>query len=178
MKKISSISALILLLTSCVSTGPNSMPPTVVPHVDLAQYTGVWYEIASFPQHFQKGCADTQAKYSLKDNGEIEVLNSCFRNGKIDTAKGTAWVADKSTNAKLKVSFFWPFQGDYWIIELGTNYEYAVVSAPSRNYLWILAREPLMEESHYTALVKRLRDRGFDVARLQPTIRSNQQEAK
>lgn len=169
---------IIICQVACASHTPKSAPPEVVPRVDLARYIGVWYEIASFPQHFQKGCADTQAKYSLKDNGEIEVLNSCFRNGKVDTAKGTAWVADKSTNAKLKVSFFWPFRGDYWIIELGTNYEYAVVSAPSRNYLWILSREPRMEEPHYAALVERLRDRGFDIARLQPTIRSNPKELK
>jgi apolipoprotein D and lipocalin family protein len=90
------------------------MPPLdVVPQVDLSRYAGTWYEIASFPQRFQRGCEDTKAIYSLRADGTIEVLNSCFRKGKTDIAKGKAWVADKATNAKLKVSFFWPFRGDY-----------------------------------------------------------------
>jgi apolipoprotein D and lipocalin family protein len=172
------LSALPLLMIACVSTGTNVSPPTVVPHVDLTRYLGVWYEVASFPQQFQKGCSDTQAEYTLKNNGEIEVLNSCFRNGKKDTAKGTAWVVDKTNNAKLKVSFFWPFRGDYWIIDLGSDYEYAVVAGPTRNYLWILAREPRMDKATYAKIVQSLQDRGFDVARLQPTLRSDQKEFK
>jgi apolipoprotein D and lipocalin family protein len=164
---------IILLLTSCASRGPVIAPPEVVPQVDLTRYIGTWYEIASFPQRFQKGCTDSRADYRLRDDGKIEVLNSCFRNGKMDTAKGKAWVKDKSTNAKLKVSFFWPFRGDYWIIELGKDYEYAVVSAPSRKYLWILSRTPQMEEQRYEEIVGRLKERGFDIAKLNRTPQGN-----
>jgi apolipoprotein D and lipocalin family protein len=162
-----------LLLASCASSGPVIALPEVVPQVDLTRYIGRWYEIASFPQRFQKGCTDSRAEYRLRDDGKIEVLNSCFRNGKVDTAKGKAWVVDKNTNAKLKVSFFWPFRGDYWIIDLGKDYEYAVVSAPSRKYLWILSREPRMDEDQYTKLVRRLKERGFDIAKLNRTPQGN-----
>jgi len=161
--------AVILLLGSCASGGPATIPLEVVPQVDLGRYIGRWYEIASFPQRFQKGCTDSRAEYRLRDDGAIEVLNSCFRNGKEDTAKGKAWIVDKTTNAKLKVSFFWPFRGDYWIIELGKEYEYAVVSAPSMQYLWVLSRTPDMDEARYDGIVGRLKQRGFDVARLKRT---------
>ena len=160
----------VLLLASCLAGGPVLPPPAVVPQVDLARYTGTWYEIASFPQRFQKGCTNTKAVYTLRNDGTVEVLNSCFRNGKTDTAKGTAWIVDKTSNAKLKVSFFWPFRGDYWIIELGRDYEYAVVAGPDRKYLWILARSPQMDEGLYGAIVERLRAGGFDVGRLKRTV--------
>jgi len=142
-------------------------PPDVVAHVDLNRYTGTWYEIASFPQRFQQGCRNTKAVYTLKENGTIEVLNSCFRNNGIDTAKGRAWVVDATTNAKLKVSFFWPFRGDYWIIELGKEYEYAVVGNPDRKYCWILSRTTRMDKMVYEGIVKRLQEKGFDTGKLQ-----------
>jgi len=163
----------IVLLVSCATGGPASAPLAVVPQVDLGRYLGMWYEIASFPQRFQKGCSDSRADYRLRDDGRIEVLNSCVRNGKVDTAKGKAWVVDKDTNAKLKVSFFWPFRGDYWIIELGKEYEYAVVSAPNMQYLWVLARSPKMDEVQYAGIVARLQERGFDIARLRRTEHGN-----
>jgi len=162
--------AILLLSLSCASDpGAGMAPPDVVPQVDLSRYLGTWYEIASFPQRFQRGCADTKAVYSLRADGTIEVLNSCFRNGKTDVAKGKAWVADKVTNAKLKVSFFWPFRGDYWIIELGKDYEYAVVAGPGRKYLWILARSSTMDKGLYDAIVGRLKEQRFDITKLRLT---------
>ncbi|HET6365291.1 MAG TPA: lipocalin family protein [Nitrospirota bacterium] len=164
--------AILLLSLSCASDPGSGMPPPdVVPQVDLSRYLGTWYEIASFPQRFQRGCENTKAVYSLRADGTIEVLNSCFRNGKTDVAKGKAWVADKTTNAKLKVSFFWPFRGDYWIIELGNDYEYAVVAGPGRNYLWILARSSTMDKGLYDAIVGRLKEQGFDITKLRLTER-------
>ncbi len=164
-----------ILLNACATNG---QPPllTAVPKVDLGRYLGTWYEIASFPQRFQKGCTDSRAEYSLRDDGAIEVVNSCFRDGKVDTARGKAWVVDRITNAKLKVSFFWPFRGDYWIIDLGRDYEYAVVSAPSMKYLWILSRTPKMEEHQYQEIVDRLRKRGFDMANLKRTYHGNRMD--
>jgi apolipoprotein D and lipocalin family protein len=163
-------STLLIMLASCATNGVSTLqPPDVVPHVDLNRYTGTWYEIASFRQHFQKGCTNTKAVYRLRDDGKIDVLNSCLRNGKTDTAKGKAWVVDKATNAKLKVSFFWPFRGDYWIIELGKDYDYAVVAAPSMQYLWILSRSPKMDEPRYLGIVGWLKEQGFDVTRLKRT---------
>ena len=166
MKTILTTGTIMLAALAALSSPP---PLDVVPHVDLTRYIGRWYEIASFPQRFQKGCIDSRADYRIRDDGALEVINSCFRNGEVDRAKGKAWVADRATNAKLKVSFFWPFRGDYWIIELGEDYEYAVVSAPDRQYLWVLAREPKMNETLYQGIIDRLKDRGFDVSRLQRT---------
>ena len=165
--------AFLCLLCACASAGPHPATLEVVPRVDLDRYAGRWYEIASFPQSFQRGCTDSRADYRLRDDGTVEVLNSCLRDGRVDTAKGKAWVVDKATGAKLKVSFFWPFRGDYWVIELGEGYEYAVVSAPSRKYLWILSRTPTMEKQRYQEIVGRLKDKGFDVALLKRTEQGN-----
>ena len=172
MEKIALSGTLDMLLFACATAGPPQAPLETVPQVDLGRYMGTWFEIASFPQRFQKGCTDSRAEYRVRPDGDVEVLNSCLRDGKVDTAKGKAWVVDKTTNAKLKVSFFWPFRGDYWIIDLGKDYEYAVVSAPSRKYLWILAREPRMDETLYATIIEQLRARGFDIAKLQRTVRT------
>jgi apolipoprotein D and lipocalin family protein len=144
-----------------------------VPHVDLERYLGTWYDIASFPQRFQKGCTATTATYTLRPDGELEVLNRCRKgslHGKEDSARGRARVVDPGTNAKLEVSFFRPFWGDYWIIDLGSNYEYAVVGHPSRDYLWILSRTPTMDAAVYEGILARLRAQGYAVERLQRTL--------
>lgn len=143
-----------------------------VPYVDLQRYLGTWYEIASFPQKFQEGCTASMATYSLRGDGDIDVLNRC-RKGSLDgveaSAKGRARVVDQRTNARLKVSFFRPFWGDYWIIDLGPNYDYAVVGHPSRDYLWILSRTPTMAESVYSGIIDRLHEQGYEVERLHRT---------
>lgn len=138
----------------------------VVSHVDLARYLGKWYEIARLPARFQEGCSETTATYTLLENGDISVLNECRRKGKISRAKGRAKVVDKLTGAKLKVTFFWPFYGDYWIIQLGNEYEYAVVGTPNRKYLWILSRTPKIQEKLFLDIVEFARTKGFDITNL------------
>ncbi len=141
----------------------------VVPYVDLAKYTGTWYEIARYPNSFQKGCIESTARYSLQDDGKIDVLNQCRENtpdGRLLSAQGTAKVVDKKSNAKLKVTFFWPFAGDYWIIDLGEHYEYAVVGHPKRKYLWILSRTPEMDDGLYERILARIEQQGYDISKL------------
>ena len=138
----------------------------VVPHVDLKKYLGKWYEIARLPARFEEGCSDISATYSLSGDGSISVLNECKRNGKVKRAKGKAKVVDKSTGAKLKVTFFWPFYGDYWIINLGNNYDYAVVGTPNRKYLWILSRAPQIDDKLFSQLIELVKSKGFDVKNL------------
>jgi apolipoprotein D and lipocalin family protein len=141
-----------------------------VDHVDVKKYMGTWFEIAKLPQRFEKGLVGITANYTLLPDGKVEVLNSGYKedfNGKLKTIKGKAWVADTATNAKLKVSFFWPFAGNYWIIELGKDYEYAVVGDESRKYLWILSRTPQMNEALYNELLKRTQEKGFDISKLE-----------
>ena len=143
-------------------------PLQTVNHVDLNRYLGVWYEIARYPNRFQNGCLTSRATYSLRPDGKISVLNECFdeTTNKPRKAEGRAWVVDKTTNAKLKVSFFWPFSGHYWIIELGKDYEYAVIGHPDREYLWILSRTEKMEDDLYKEILSRLEKHGYETSRL------------
>jgi len=166
--------SLVLALPGAAAATP--APLETVPSVDLDRYVGTWYEIASFPQRFQKGCTGTTATYSIREDGSIEVVNRCARDsldGRITVARGRARVVDRSTNAKLKVSFFWPFWGDYWIIDLGRDYEYAVVGHPNRKYLWILSRTPTMEAAVYDGILERLRAQGYDTSRLSRTLQAS-----
>jgi apolipoprotein D and lipocalin family protein len=147
-------------------------PLETVAFVDLDRYLGTWYEIASYPAWFQRGCTAVTAEYGLRDDGRISVLNSCRKgslDGKLKRAKGRAKVADTSTNAKLKVSFFGPFWGDYWIIDLDSDYQWAVVGEPKRRYLWILSRTPVMDDALYESIVAKLAAQGYDPSRLRPT---------
>ncbi len=149
-----------------------TQPLETVPFVDLERYSGLWYEIASYPQRFQKGCHRTTAEYTLSDRGHVVVVNRCNRDsldGRQSSITGKAFVQKNSGNAKLRVQFFWPFRGDYWIIDLADDYSFAVVSHPNRNYLWILSRTPVMDEDIYSGILERLKDKGFDLDRLQMT---------
>ena len=146
------------------------LPPLqTVTQVELSRYLGIWYEIASFPQSFQRGCTASTATYTLRADGDIDVLNRC-RKGAIDgeekSALGRARVLDRATNAKLEVSFFRPFWGDYWIIDLADDYTYAVVGHPGRDYLWILARSPTMAEPTFQGILTRLQAQGYETSRL------------
>jgi len=159
----------ILIIASCMHMKDTVLPLQVVPYVDLSRYTGTWYEIARYPHKFQVGCVGSRATYTLRDDGKISVLNECYEESdrsKLRAAKGKAWVVDTSTNAKLKVSFFWPFSGDYWIIDLGKDYEYAVIGHPARKYLWILSRTAEMDARVYEGILTRLREQHYDISKL------------
>jgi len=137
----------------------------VVPFVSVEKYMGTWYEIARYPNSFQEGCVATRVQYTLRDDGRIKVINSCRMDsldGKEKSVQGKAWSVDRETNAKLKVQFFWPFSGDYWIIQLDKDYQYAVVGHPKRKYLWILSRTPELDESTYSAVLEKLEQQGYD----------------
>jgi apolipoprotein D and lipocalin family protein len=156
-----------MLMVACAAFAASEL--AVVPSVDLKRYAGVWYEIARFPTRFQKDCAsDVTATYTLKPDGDVEVLNACKEaGGKTKQAKGTAKLADKKgPNSKLKVTFFWPFYGDYWIIDLDPDYKWALVGAPGRNYLWMLSRTPQISDGLYQELVEAAKQKGFDSGRL------------
>ncbi len=156
----------VTLLASCVFSRRGSELPAVqtVAQVDLNRYVGLWYEIGRYPNSFQKGCRDSTAMYTVRPDGEIDVLNSCRdeQDDRLREAKGRAWVVDKTSNARLKVTFFWPFRGDYWIIDLGREYEYAVVGTPNRQYLWILSRTPEMHPDVLAKILEKVEKQGFD----------------
>lgn len=147
------------------------IPPDLetVPYVDLDRYLGEWFEIAAFPQRFEKDCFGSKAHYTKDDNATIRVENSCFKgslDGPSKKVTGTAYVADPTTNAKLKVSFFWPFYGDYWIIALDPDYKYAMIGAPDRKYLWILSRSKTLSPETYEQLLSEANDLGFDTSKI------------
>jgi len=144
-------------------------PPKTVDYVDLKKYAGLWYEIAKIPNSFQDHCVKgTTAKYTLTKDGEIEVINSCIdEDGEVDDADGVARIVDKKTNAKLEVSFVsflgWrPFWGDYWVIGLDENYQWAIVGTPSRKYGWILSRTPKLSDEIMSKINQILLDQGYN----------------
>ena len=176
------ISVLFLIFTVMLMASGNSIPAEVsasemadktelevVDYVDIERYQGKWYTIASIPQIFTKGCAGgTTATYTLLDDESVKVYNACIKSdGSIYDVEGKAWVMDKKTNAKLKVSFIPLIKvsflaGDYWIIDLGKDYEYAVVGHPNRNYGWILSRTKQLPEDVLKDIIKRLEAKGYD----------------
>jgi apolipoprotein D and lipocalin family protein len=141
--------------------------PTV-DYVDLDRYLGRWYEIARYPNDFEQGCVGVTASYSLMGNGQIRVVNTCRNSdGEVtERIQGTARVDDTTTNARLKVSFFWPFSGTYWIIDLDPDYEYAVVGEPGRRFFWILSRTPTMDEETLDEILDKMPGWSYDPDRL------------
>ena len=167
----------IILTSSCsVYHGPKL---DTVAKVDVNEYTGTWYEIKSFPNSFQKGCHCTTAKYAKNPSESyIRITNSCRRGsstGRISVANGKAFIVPKSNNSKLKVQFFWPFRGNYWILALGDpnkKYEYALIGNPRRNYLWILSRTPTLPSSTIKKIEAIATEKLFDVKKLRSTDQS------
>jgi apolipoprotein D and lipocalin family protein len=159
---------LLTFLMLCIGTAAMSQTPLkTVDHVDLPRYAGKWYEIARLPNRFEKKCArDVTAEYELKD-GIVSVRNTCIQQDRASTtAKGKAKVVDASTNARLKVTFFWPFYGDYWIIGLDHDYRWAIVGEPSRKYLWILSRTPSLPKATLDMVLKKVEENGYHPADL------------
>lgn len=153
--------------------------PSTVSSVDLKRYSGTWYEIARYPNKFEKDCAgNVTATYTLKDNGKIAVTNKCLKNdGKIQNAEGEARIKDKTTNAKLEVRFapgflsFLPqVWGDYWVLDLAPDYSYAVVGDRKREYLWILNRAPQMDVKTYESILTVVEQKGFTPNKLVKTL--------
>ncbi|WP_353155563.1 lipocalin family protein [Herminiimonas fonticola] len=175
MKKLTGLITLALAGFSSLVYAQEVKP---VAQVDLTRYVGKWYEIARFPNGFQKDCvANVSAQYNKREDGEIDVINRCKeRDGKQEEVIGRARVADKVSNAKLKVrfapdwlswlSFVW---ADYWIIDLAPDYSIAAVGESSREYLWILARTPTIPASEYEVIVNRITEQGFDTSKLVKT---------
>jgi apolipoprotein D and lipocalin family protein len=177
--------ALVLALLSPLGAGAQpgvSATPTeplkTIERLDVGRYLGTWYEIAKYPNRFQRQCvADTQALYRLRDDGQIDVVNRCRQaNGEVAEAVGRACQIGPAESPKLEVRFapawlswlpmVW---GNYWVIDLDPGYQLVAVSEPSREYLWILSRTPTVEAAAYEALLGRLREKGFDLGRLDLT---------
>ena len=174
---VGTLTALTAPLALGMERGP--APVEVVPAVDLDRYAGLWYEIARLPNRFQDDCACcVTATYTLREDGRLTVVNACrTADGKSTAVEGEAKLArEDGPNSKLKVRFaprFLSFLGfvwgDYWILDLAEDYSQALVGSPDRKYLWVLSREPTLEEGTYTGILEKAASMGFETARVQKT---------
>jgi apolipoprotein D and lipocalin family protein len=142
---------------------------TPVEGLDLNRYLGTWYEIARFDHSFERGLTHVTATYTLREDGGVNVLNKGFdtKSQKFKEAKGRAYPIDNFKTARLKVSFFRPFYGAYNVFALDTeNYEWAVITSSKTSYLWILSRNPVMDETLLKDLVQKCKDLGFDTEKI------------
>lgn len=142
---------------------------TVVDDLSIEQYLGTWYEIARFDHSFERGLVGVTANYSLRDDGKIKVVNSGYKNnldGELSVAEGKAKIPDPEVPAKLKVSFFWIFYSDYYVLELDDDYQWAIVGSSSDKYLWILSRTPHIDQQLYEKLLRKISQRGYDTSLL------------
>lgn len=172
--------SLLCLNVAAEDMGSVKTPPplTTIPSLDVARYMGTWFEIARYPNRFQKKCTGfVQADYSIRSDGNVRVLNSCrLANGELTKAEGVGKQVSESDSPKLKVrfapawlSFIPAVWGDYWVIDLDEAYQLVAVSEPRREYLWVLSRTPTVDSKAYEALLQRLAQEGFDLKRLELT---------
>lgn len=168
--KITLCSISLFILNGCTSYPVSrdlSIPLNSVEKVDLNKYLGRWFEAYRLPNWFEDNdCNTVTAEYSLKDDGDIRVLNTCYKLDKTEKADGIAYVADKKTNSKLKVSFFRPFYGDYWIVDLAPDYSWALVGEASGKYFWILTRDQKLTADQERMLLDRAKRLGYMTERL------------
>jgi apolipoprotein D and lipocalin family protein len=162
---------LIALLLLLLTTGLSAV--TTVKKVDLQKYLGRWYQFAWYPNKFQpKDAALSSADYSMGKKNKIIVTNTSYKDKAgteiLKQVTGKAYAVDE-TNARLKVTFFWPFYGDYWIVKLDRDYQYSVVSDGKQKYLWILSRQPVMTEESYHEILQFLDRGGWDISRIEIT---------
>lgn len=177
---IARLFAMLLCLGPAGSVGVWAQTPvpalTPVASIDVPRYMGTWYEVAKFPNRFQKQCVrNTQASYSLQADGTVRVVNRCTQSdGVSKQAAGAARQIGPATSPKLEVRFapawlsFLPWVwGNYWVIDLDANYQWVAVSEPKREFLWVLSRTLQMEPAVYQALLVRLAANGFDIGKLE-----------
>ncbi|MXO63762.1 lipocalin family protein [Qipengyuania oceanensis] len=174
-KLLAALAAIPLALSTaaCVGTpGPvgNTAVPNPAKPVSTTAYLGKWYEYGRYEAPFQKGCEGVTAEYSMRDDGTIKVVNSCYKgslDGEFDQSTGKAKIVEDSAGAKLKVSFFGPFYGDYWVLDRGPEgadglYDWSIVGEPSGRYLWMLTREAQPDAATRTLLEQRVKELGYD----------------
>lgn len=163
------------VLSACVLppvNRDNEAPLGPVAAIEIERYAGRWFEIARFPNAFERNCAGVTADYAQRPDGRIEVVNTCRQggvNGEVRVARGSARIVDTETNAKLKVRFGGPFEGDYWVLDRADDYSWALVGEPSGRFLWILSRTPAIADPLRDDLLQRLEARGYNTAALEWT---------
>lgn len=169
MKKLLLFSGLALIITFTSFSQNTMIDKTVVKELDINKYLGTWYELARYDHKFERGLVGVTAKYSFREDGKIKVENSGFKgdlSGPKSIAIGKAKIPNPNIPSKLKVSFFWFFYGDYFVLELDPDYKWAVIGSSSDKYLWILSRSPQIDENLYNKIIEKISKRGYDVSKL------------
>lgn len=159
--------SLLLLATMLFATTAFSAEETA--NIELSRYLGTWYEIARFDHFYERNCAGVTATYTKREDGDLKVVNRCIKGGlqgDVKKVEGKAWVPDPSQPGKLKVQFFWPFRGDYWVLEVAPDYSWALVGDPEKKSCWILSRTPALPQPLYDSLLEKLKARGYDTEKL------------
>jgi apolipoprotein D and lipocalin family protein len=156
----------VFLLSACLG-----MPDLVKPVSDfeLNKYLGKWYEIARLDHSFERGLSQVTAKYSLQSDGSVKVINRGFSadDNEWKEAEGKAYFVNSNNEGYLKVSFFGPFYGSYVIFELDKEkYEYAFISGPDLDYLWLLSRAPTVTPEVIKKFISMSEERGFDTEKI------------
>jgi len=167
LKHIIPLVCFIFTLSDCHAQITNNMDYSTVKKLDLQRYLGTWYEIARFDHRFERGLQGVTATYSMRDDGKIKVVNQGYKNslnGELDIATGKAKLTDDP--GKLKVSFFWIFYGDYYILELDEDYKWVLIGSSSPKYLWILSRIPKLENPVKNRILELAQKRGYDISKL------------
>ncbi len=175
---LGSINGILACISSCANV-PVVPPLETVEYVDVERYMGKWYEIANYPTFFNRRCTATTAEYALQDDGTVQVVNECRidePSGRLNRIEGTATVVNDQTNAELKVRFFLFGQGDYWIIALDEDYQWAVVGDPNRQTLFILSRTPTLEDEVYQDILDQVRAKCYDPDALELTVQVTEGE--
>ena len=162
------IAFLSMIITGgCQTKKSNEMNTPTVEKLDLQRYLGTWYEIARFDHKFERGLQGVTATYSMRTDGKIKVVNQGFENGlngKLSVAEGKAKLTGEP--GKLKVSFFWIFYADYFVLELDENYQWALIGSKSDKYLWILSRTPKLDDNFKNLILHKAEKRGYDISKL------------
>lgn len=159
-----------LLSAAACSNHGSSIDKSTVQQLDLQKYLGTWYEIARYDHRFERDLTGVKAEYTLRPDGKIKVVNSGYKNslnGEYSEAIGKAKIPDpKNEPGKLKVAFFWIFYANYFVLELDSDYQWALIGSSSDKYLWILSRTPQITPERYADLCQRLEQRGYDTSKL------------
>lgn len=153
---------LCLLLMGC----RDEIKSNPVTNFDVNKYLGTWFEIVRTDNRFERGCRNVTAQYSLRHDGGIDVVNSCVTKGGNKVAHGRAYFKENANVGALKVTFFWPFYGNYNVVYISDDYQHALVDGGSKKYLWVLSREKSMKTEDLDMLIKKAEQNGFDVSHL------------
>lgn len=169
-----------LSLFSALGVSARDVDKTTISSLDISRYMGTWYEVARMDHRFERGKVGVKAVYELQDDGTIAVINSGYHDsldGEFTEASAVAYQPDASVPGKLKVAFFWKVYTPYYIMELGDDYEYALIGSSGDNFLWILSRTPQIDEASLSSLLLRASERGYDISELifveQPVLMSD-----